>query len=56
MREAMILIEKFAMLCSTPGIDQETQKLANEEIQRLITQVVKPELIKMSASAKGLII
>lgn len=56
LRDSLVLIEKFAMLCSTPGIDADTQKLANEQIQKLITSVVKPEITKLSAEGNGLIL
>ena len=56
MRDAMILIEKFATLCATPGIDDETKMLANEQIQKLIISVIKPEVLKMSAEGNGLIV
>jgi hypothetical protein len=54
--EAWLVIEKLGALCATPGITEETQKMANEEIQRLIKDVVKPGLDKLAASAAGLII
>lgn len=54
--EAWIVIEKLAALCATAGITEETQKLANEEIQRLMKDVIKPGLDKLSASSAGLIV
>jgi hypothetical protein len=54
--EAWIVIEKLGALCATPGISSETQKLANEEIQRLLKDVVKPGLDKLSATSSGLIV
>ena len=54
--EAWIVIEKLGALCATPGITEETQKIANEEIQKLLKDVVKPGLDKLVASAAGLIL
>lgn len=54
--EAWIVIEKLAALCATAGITEETQKMANEEIQRLMKDVIKPGLDKLSASSAGLIL
>lgn len=54
--EAWIVIEKLGQLCATPGITEETQKLANEEIQKLLKDVIKPGLVKLSASSSGLVI
>ena len=54
--EAWIVIEKLGALCATPGITEETQKLANEEIQKLLKDVVKPGLDKLSTVSAGLIL
>lgn len=54
--EAWIVIEKLAALCATAGITEETQKMANEEIQRLMKDVIKPGLDKLAASSAGLIV
>jgi hypothetical protein len=54
--EAWIVIEKLGALCATPGITEETQKLANDEIQRLLKDVVKPGLDKLTASSAGILI
>jgi hypothetical protein len=54
--EAWIVIEKLGALCATPGISAETQNLANEEIQRLLKDVVKPGLDKLAATSSGLIV
>jgi len=53
--EAFIVIEKMAALCATPGISEDTQKLANEQIQNLLNNVIKPSLVKLTASSSGLI-
>jgi ribosome recycling factor len=54
--EAWIVIEKLGALCATPGISEDTQKMANEEIQRLMKDVIKPGLDKFTASSAGLIL
>lgn len=54
--EAWIVIEKLGALCATPGITEETQKIANEQIQRLLNDVVKPGLDKLTAASSGLLI
>ena len=54
--EAWIVIEKLGALCATPGISEETQKIANEEIQKLLTSVVKPSLTKLTATSSGILI
>lgn len=54
--EAWIVIEKLGALCATPGITEETQKMANEEIQRLLKEVIKPGLSKLTATSAGILI
>jgi hypothetical protein len=54
--EAWIVIEKLGALCATPGISEETKNIANEEIQRLLTSVVKPSLNKLTASGSGILL
>jgi hypothetical protein len=54
--EAWIVIEKLGALCATPGISEDTQKIANEEIQRLLNNVVKPSLTTLTAKGSGLIV
>ena len=43
-------------LCATPGIEEATQKLANEQIQKLLKDVIEPGLSKLTASSAGLLI
>jgi hypothetical protein len=54
--EAWIVIEKLGALCATPGISEEVQKTANEQIAKLLRDVVSPELSKLSATGNGLIV
>lgn len=54
--EAWIVIEKLGALCATPGITEETQKMANEEIQRLLKEVIKPGLSKLTATSAGILV
>lgn len=53
--EAWIVIEKLGALCATPGISVEVQKAANEQIEKLLKDVVSPGLTKLTASASGII-
>jgi len=54
--EAWIVIEKLGALCATPGITEETQKMANEEIQKLLKEVIKPGLSKLTATSAGILV
>ena len=53
---ALFLIEKFASLASTPGMDEKTISLSNEHIQTLLKGPVKEALSKLTASSAGLIV
>lgn len=53
--ESWIVIEKLGALCATPGISEDVQKVANEQIKRLLEDVVSPSLTKLSASTAGII-
>lgn len=54
--EAWIVIEKLGALCATPGISEETQKLANENIQKLLKEVIEPGLTKLTATSAGILL
>jgi hypothetical protein len=54
--EAWIVIEKLGALCATPGINADVQKAANDEILKLLVDVVKPGLTKLSAQSSGIVI
>ena len=47
-------IINLGSLVSTPGVDEETQKLANEQIRELL-EMLKPALVKLSAISNGII-
>ena len=53
--EAWIVIEKLGALCATPGISSDVQNSANEQIKRLLDDVVAPSLTKLTASTVGII-
>ena len=54
--EAWIVIEKLGALVATPGISEDVKNLANEEISKLIKDVISPGLNKLSATSAGLIV
>lgn len=53
--EAWIVIEKLGALVATPGISVDVKTLANEQIAKLIKDVISPGLSKLSASTAGII-
>lgn len=55
-QEAFVLIERLAAVCATAGINEETQKMANEHIQQLLSGVVKEAVSTLSAKGVGLVV
>lgn len=53
--EAWIVIEKLGALVATPGISEDVKTLANEQIAKLVKDVITPGLAKLSAAQAGLI-
>jgi hypothetical protein len=49
------VIEKLAAICATPGIDEDTQKIANEQIRNLL-EIVKKDVNLMTAKSSGLVV
>lgn len=54
--EAWLVIEKLAALIATPDVSPEVKKLANEEIEKLLSSVVKPSLSKFTAASSGIVL
>jgi hypothetical protein len=55
-QDAFMAMERLAALCATPGITEETQKIANAQIQQILNTVVKDAVTTMSAKASGLVV
>lgn len=54
--EAWIVIEKLGALVATPGVSEEVKLLANEQIEKLIKDLIAPSLSELSAKKAGLLI
>ena len=54
--EAFMIIERLAALCATAGVTEETQKLANEHVQKLLDTVVRSSVTSLSAKNAGLLV
>lgn len=54
--EAWIVIEKLGALVATPGISEDVKLSANEQIKKLVDDVISPSLTKLSATSAGLLI
>lgn len=53
--EALRLIEHFAALCATNGVDDKNKETANEYIHSLLV-IIKEDITTLSASAKGIML
>jgi len=54
--EAWIVIEKLGALVATPGVSEEVKKTANEQIDKLLKDLVSPSLSELAAKKAGLVI
>jgi hypothetical protein len=54
--EAWIVIEKLGALVATPGVSEEVKLAANEQIEKLLKDVVAPSLSELAAKKAGLLI
>jgi hypothetical protein len=54
--EAWIVIEKLAALVATDGVSDDVKKSANEQIDKLLKDVVSPSLSELAAKKAGLLI
>lgn len=54
--QAFTLIRELAALCATQNVNEDTQKLANEHLQAILSTVVKKAITELSAEANGIII
>lgn len=53
--EAFSILRELGALVATPGVSIETQNLCNEQMQKLISTVVKNAVSTISASSAGII-
>lgn len=54
-QESMLLIERLAALCATPGIDDKTKEIANRQIQELLNGPVTTSLTELKTAAQGIV-
>lgn len=54
-QESMMLIERLAALCATPGIDDKTKEIANRQIQELLNGPVTTSLTELKTAAQGIV-
>jgi|TARA_R110000868_G_scaffold14285_8_gene66384 hypothetical protein len=55
-QDSFMMIERLAALCATPGVDANTQEIANSQIQAILNSVIKPAVTKLSAQGAGILV
>ena len=55
-QNAFMVIERLAALCATPGITEETQRIANEQIQSILNSTLKDAVTQINAKGSGILL
>jgi hypothetical protein len=54
-QEAFVVLERLAALCATPGVEDETKKMANERMRELLNSVVKNAVTEVNMGSAGIV-
>lgn len=54
-QEAMVTVERLASLCATPGIDEKTKEIANEQIRKLLDGPIKMAVTEIATASAGIV-
>lgn len=55
LQDSFYIMEKLAAVCATPGINEETQLLANKHIQELLNGPIKASVMEIKTTAAGIV-
>lgn len=55
LQDSFYIVEKLAAICATPGINEETQSLANKHIQELMNGPIKTSVTELKTAAQGIV-
>ena len=55
LQDSFYIMEKLAAICATPGINEETQSLANKQIQELLNGPIKTSVTEIKTAAAGIV-
>lgn len=55
LQDSFYIMEKLAAICATPGINTQTQDLANKQIQELLNGPVKTSVTEIKTAAAGIV-
>ncbi len=54
-QNAFQIIERLAGLCATEGVSETAKKVSNEQIESLLTKIIKPAVTELTAKTAGII-
>lgn len=55
LQESFYVIEKLAAICATPGINADTQDVANKHIQELLNGPIKTSVTELKSASAGIV-
>ena len=55
LQESFYVIEKLAAICATPGINIDTQDVANKHIQELLNGPIKTSVTELKSASAGIV-
>lgn len=55
LQDSFFIIEKLAAVCATPGINEDTQKIANDHIQKLLKGPLEKSITELNTAASGIV-
>jgi len=54
-QDGFLVMDRLAAICATSGISEEAKKAANEQIEAIITKIIKPSITELTAKTAGII-
>jgi len=54
-QQSFQIIERLAGLCAMPGVSEKAKELSNEQIETLLTKIIKPAITELTAKNAGII-
>lgn len=55
LQDTFYIMEKLAAICATPGINTDTQEVANKHIQELLNGPIKTSVTELKSAAAGIV-
>jgi hypothetical protein len=55
LQDTFYIMEKLAAICATPGINTDTQEVANKHIQELLNGPIKTSVTELKSASAGIV-